>query len=58
MILETNNVDLMLFELANNINSKDYDSNHCTAHIDTDVVIKFMIPTQNKTSIFKNHISF
>lgn len=43
----------MLFELANNINSKDYDSNHCTAHIDADVVIKFIIPTLKQDADFQ-----
>lgn len=40
IILETSNVDVMLFELANNINSKYYDSKHYTAHVGTDSVIK------------------
>lgn len=36
----------MLFELANNINSKDYDSKHYTAHVVTNNVIKCAISTQ------------
>ena len=48
IILETSNADVMLFELANNINSKDYDSKHYTAHVGTENGIKCAISTQEQ----------